>query len=165
MDDVVVVNENDEVIGTMPKAQAHNDGTPHRISVVYVENDLGQILVQLRKDRHLDHSAADHVDPGESYEDAARRELAEELGITDAELTKIGHAQTRNERYGDRISTHVFDIFLCKAAPGALQEAEVQSVYWADPAEVLADMSRNEPDKYCEGFKASLPVYLSSRRP
>ena len=41
MSDVVVVNEKDEVIGTMPKKEAHKNGTLHRIAVVYVENTKG----------------------------------------------------------------------------------------------------------------------------
>ena len=55
---------------------------------MFLFNASGQIYVQRRstsKDRHplrLDSSAAGHVDPGESYETTAARELAEELGIS-----------------------------------------------------------------------------------
>ena len=44
--DVVVVNEKDEVVGTMSWAEAHKNGTPHRTAVIYVENPKGEILVQ-----------------------------------------------------------------------------------------------------------------------
>ncbi len=163
MDEVIVVNENDEVIGKMPKAQAHKDATLHRISVIYVENVTGDILVQHRADNFLDHSSAGHVDVGESYEQAAYRELAEELGIKDVQLKYIGHAMTKNEEYpGGEKSSHVFDIFSCIADAKELQADEVNSVYWAKPEEVLLDMKENQ-NKYCGGFLVSLPVYLKSR--
>jgi len=60
----------------------------HRAVHVFLFNGSREIYVQRRsasKDRHplkLDSSAAGHVDPGESYEQAAVRELSEELGIT-----------------------------------------------------------------------------------
>ena len=46
---VIVVNENDEEIGTMPMSEAHRNGTPHRIAITYVENTAGQFLVQIRR--------------------------------------------------------------------------------------------------------------------
>ncbi len=160
---VVVVNEKDEVIGTMDKAEAHKNGTPHRIAVVYVENAEGKILVQVRVDGLLDHSSAGHVDPGESYEEAARRELSEELGIEGIELTKVGHGMTKGETYADGVRSHVFDIFSCVAQPAALQEDEVHSVYWETPDKILEAM-RNEGEKYCGGFKTSLSIYIANKK-
>jgi len=66
---IVVVNEKDEVIGVMSRAEAHKNGIPHRIAVIYVENQKGEILVQVRMTGRLDHSSAGHVDPGEEYID------------------------------------------------------------------------------------------------
>ena len=48
MQKVIVVNEKDEEIGTMPMSEAHKNGTPHRIAITYVENTAGQFLVQVR---------------------------------------------------------------------------------------------------------------------
>lgn len=160
MEDVIVVNDQDEVIGTMPKAEAHKNGTLHRIAVVYVENDKGEFLVQERVDGYLDHSAAGHVYVGEMYEEAAKRELFEELGIKADSLRYVGHGATRNERTSASISSHVFDIFSYKAEPASLQADEVKGVYWADIDNVLADMVVNR-DKYCEGFKISLRIFKS----
>ena len=162
MFDVVVVNENDEVIGTMPKDEAHKDGTPHQVSVVYVENDKGEILIQSRMDGYLDHSSAGHVDPGESYKEAAARELEEELGIKDVVLKYVGHSRTWNEKYPGLNVSHVFDVFKCVAEPGELQEDEVKEVYWANPEEIAEDMQRNA-SRYCGGFVESLKLYLASR--
>lgn len=161
MSDVVIVNESDEVIGTMPKSEAHKNGTLHRISVVYVENDKGEILVQSRVDGYLDHSAAGHLDPEESYKEAAQRELFEELGIKDVELKYIGHSSTWKEKYPGKVVSHVFDIFKCVADPGELQADEVKDVYWAKPNDILDDMKKDK-SKYCGGFVESLKIYLAS---
>ena len=163
--DVVVVNESDEMIGTIPLSEAHRTGVPHRIAVTYVEDGKGQFLVQIRMSGALDHSSAGHVDPGESYEEAACRELAEELGITGVTMRRIGHGVSRNEASHDGgIRTHVFDIFVCKAEPGRLQQDEVKGVYWADPEEVFTDMrTHRSGTRYTGGFIASLPIYAQWR--
>ncbi len=83
-----IVDENDNVIGTATRAEIHRKGLIHRAVHIFVFNSAGEIYVQRRsatKDKFpgvLDSSAAGHVDPGESYERAAVRELQEELGIT-----------------------------------------------------------------------------------
>jgi isopentenyldiphosphate isomerase len=164
---VVIVDEHDEEIGTMPRSEAHQKGLFHRIAMIYVENAEGEILVQVRKKNGmLDHSSAGHVDPGESYADAARRELAEELGITGVQLMRLGHGRSLSPRSADgNTSAHVFDIFRCNAAPGELQATEVADVFWRDPYAVLADMEVDRHSaRYAEGFKASLPIYLKARK-
>ncbi len=84
---VTVVNEKDEVLNHLPRSQAHKKGLLHRTIGVIILNDQGQILLQKRvknKDTFPDMytvSASGHVDFGESYEQAAKREIWEELGI------------------------------------------------------------------------------------
>jgi len=68
-------------LGEVSVPEAHQKGLLHRISVVYLTNNKNQILIQKRSDGRLDHSAAGHVDVGESYLAAAERELEEELGV------------------------------------------------------------------------------------
>ncbi len=162
MYEVEIVNEKDEIIGKMLKVEAHKNGTLHRISVVYVENEQGQIVIQQRTDGYLDHSAAGHVEIGETYEEAAKRELEEELGIKDVALEYVGHGHTENEKYPDRLVSHMFDVFKCKADPGKLQQDEVKGVYWADPHQIANQMEK-ESSKFCEGFIESLKIYLAEK--
>jgi len=83
-----VVDENDEVVRLERRGIIHASGLMHRSAQVLVFNSAGQLFLQKRsagKDEFpglWDSSAAGHVDPGEDYADCARRELAEELGIT-----------------------------------------------------------------------------------
>lgn len=82
-----VVDANDNVVGRATRAEVHQWGLLHRAVHVFLFNPSGEVYVQRRsmsKDRFpgfLDSSAAGHVDPGETYQSAAVRELEEELGI------------------------------------------------------------------------------------
>jgi len=83
------VDENDQVIGTRTRGELHRLGLRHRAIHILVFNSLNQLFLQKRsaiKDINpglWDTSAAGHVDLGESYDEAARRELNEELGVDD----------------------------------------------------------------------------------
>lgn len=165
-DNVIVVNEKDEVVGTISRAEAHKNGTPHRIAVVYVGNLKGEILVQVRMTGRLDHSSAGHVDPGEEYIDTAKRELKEELGMDNIEINSVGHGVSEENVSGvDGHRVHVMQIFSCVGEPGELQKEEVRHVYWANPKEVLKEMIGKPTDmKFSGGFRVSLPIYLESRK-
>ena len=82
-----IVDAQDNVIGALPRRQVHLEGHLHRAVHVIVLDPEGRIWLQQRaaaKDTFpgfWDLSATGHVDPGESYAEAARRELREELGL------------------------------------------------------------------------------------
>ena len=90
-----VVDEEDRVIGSETRSSVHVNNLRHRAVHMLVFNGAGEIFLQKRsqwKDRNpglWDSSAAGHVDSGETYQQAAERELREELGIQ-APLEQIG---------------------------------------------------------------------------
>jgi 16S rRNA (adenine1518-N6/adenine1519-N6)-dimethyltransferase len=81
-----IVNNNDEVIGRLPRRIVHRDGHNHRAVHILVFDSRGRIFLQKRsmtKDTFpgaWDSSASGHVDSGEDYAACAVRELREELG-------------------------------------------------------------------------------------
>ncbi len=84
-----VIDEHDRVIGTATRAQVHADPSLiHRSIAVLVFRKDGKVFMQRRsatKDRYPGYwvaSATGHVDSGETYDQAAVRELREELGLT-----------------------------------------------------------------------------------
>jgi 16S rRNA (adenine1518-N6/adenine1519-N6)-dimethyltransferase len=90
-----VVDAQDRVIGAQSRDHVHVNNLPHRAIHVLVFNQRGEIFLQRRsiwKDRRpgrWDSSVSGHVDAGESYEEAAHRELREEIGI-ECPLEEIG---------------------------------------------------------------------------
>ncbi|MFP3867069.1 MAG: NUDIX hydrolase [Desulfobacteraceae bacterium] len=87
MEKLEVVNRKNLVVGQASRRQIHRLGLMHRSVHIFVFDARGRLYLQRRsaqKDQypgHWDSSAAGHVDPGESYETCARRELWEELRL------------------------------------------------------------------------------------
>src|SRR6187549_1903564 len=84
----VIVDENDQPVGTMPRREVHRLKQRHRAVHLLVVNREGKIFLHkrsMKKDLFpgvWDSSAAGHVGAGEDYDSTAVRELHEELGIT-----------------------------------------------------------------------------------
>jgi 16S rRNA (adenine1518-N6/adenine1519-N6)-dimethyltransferase len=82
-----VVDAQDQVIGSERRDTVHVNNLRHRAVHVWIFNERGELFLQKRspwKQIHPDlwcSSAAGHVDSGESYEEAAHRELGEEIGV------------------------------------------------------------------------------------
>jgi isopentenyl-diphosphate delta-isomerase type 1 len=89
-----LVDEMGRVIGLAPRKRCHGDPSLIHQSVhVFVFDRQGRLFLQKRslsKDIQpgkWDTSVGGHMQPGEKPEDAARREMTEELGVTPATLT------------------------------------------------------------------------------
>jgi 16S rRNA (adenine1518-N6/adenine1519-N6)-dimethyltransferase len=91
-----VVDAQDRVIGYGSRDLVHVNNLRHRAIHVLIFNQRGEVFLQKRsiwKDTHpgkWDSSTAGHVDAGESYEEAVRRELREEIGIDECPIERIG---------------------------------------------------------------------------
>src|SRR5207247_7274767 len=83
-----VVDRMDRVLRYAGRSEVHGNNLYHRAVHILIFNDAVDVYLQQRsrwKDRHpllWDSSAAGHVSAGETYDDTARRELKEELGIS-----------------------------------------------------------------------------------
>ncbi len=83
-----LVDENDQVIGTVMKSVAHAENKRIRIIHVFIFDTQGRMAVQLRSESvnfapgHWVTAGSGHVAAGETYEQAGARELQEELGIS-----------------------------------------------------------------------------------
>jgi 16S rRNA (adenine1518-N6/adenine1519-N6)-dimethyltransferase len=81
-----VVDKNDRVLRYAHRSKVHGNNLRHRAVHILIFNQADEVYLQQRsrwKDRHplrWDSSAAGYVAYGESYDEAARRELQEELG-------------------------------------------------------------------------------------
>jgi 8-oxo-dGTP pyrophosphatase MutT (NUDIX family) len=81
------VDEHDRVLGVVERDEAVRENWPHRIAATICRDREGRILVLRRAETlsrfpgYYDVLVGGAVDVGESYEEAAARELTEELGV------------------------------------------------------------------------------------
>lgn len=85
---VILVDEQNHELGTAPKDTVHTTNTPlHRGFSLFLFNRKGEVLLTKRSKHKKTfpgvwtNTVCGHPGPGESAIDAARRRLAEELGI------------------------------------------------------------------------------------
>ncbi|OGO61831.1 MAG: hypothetical protein A2032_03705 [Chloroflexi bacterium RBG_19FT_COMBO_49_13] len=87
-----IINSDDVVIAQEMRSVVHQRGLQHRGVHIFLVTPEGKLLVQQRSRQRdnfplaLDCSVSEHVKANESYEQAARRGLAEELGVQTAAL-------------------------------------------------------------------------------
>ncbi|MFH1173335.1 MAG: NUDIX domain-containing protein [bacterium] len=87
MEIIDIVNGQDEVIGQATQDEIYSQAHPHRIVHILIFNSQGEMALQLRSQaksfcpHHWSTAVGGHVQAGESYEQAALREMAEEANL------------------------------------------------------------------------------------
>jgi len=87
MEFVVLVDEQDNAIGTMEKQQAHVEGVLHRAFSIFIFNSEKELLLQKRASSKYHcgglwtNTCCSHPRENESVVDAANRRLQEEMGM------------------------------------------------------------------------------------
>lgn len=148
-----VVDAEDRVIGRASRAEVHARGLLHRAVHVFLFNRHGDLLLQkrsTRKDMHpgrWDSSVSGHLDAGEDYLPAARREMAEEMGVADAEPREIARLAASEETGWEHVR-----LFSARTeGPPRFPCSEVESAQWFPPAEIEA-WTRARPADFAPGF-------------
>jgi len=147
-----VVDEQDRLLGDAPRAEVHGDNLRHRAVHILVFNRSGELFLQKRaraKDRHpllWDTSAAGHVEAGEEYDFAARRELLEELGVA-ADLTRVAKLPA-SQKTGQEF------IWLYRAEhDGPFELARLEIEYGEFfPLDVISSWVKVRPGDFAPGF-------------
>lgn len=165
---ILIVNTADVPIGSATKTEAWEQGLIHRIVRIMVFDEHDRMLVQKRSMQMglypgcWDNSAAGHVDAGETYEQAALRELEEELGLTGYFLERVDNYYS-DGKFHERILkrfTDVYKLVLPDPLPNfSLQEAELSGVRWM----AIADIKRlvqDSPELVTDGLEQVAQKYL-----
>ncbi|PNQ73685.1 isopentenyl-diphosphate delta-isomerase [Hanstruepera neustonica] len=155
---VILVNENDEQIGLMPKLEAHEKALLHRAFSVFVFNDKNELMLQQRA-MHKYHSpglwtntCCSHQRDGESNIEAGKRRLKEEMGfVTDLKETI---SFIYKAPFDNGLTEHEFDhvmIGYYNDEP-QINVDEVADWKWMSLDAVKQDMD-NAPEQYTAWFK------------
>ena len=95
------------------------------------------LLIERRNPPYAWAPPAGHVDEGETYEQAARRELLEEVGLTASSLTLVHRGQRRNQCRRPGGDHHQWEVFTADAEGDPVRsETETRSMRWVTPGEL-----------------------------
>jgi len=159
---VILVNEHDEPIGTMEKMEAHEKGLLHRAFSIFIFNKKGEMLLQQRAaDKYHSpnlwtNACCSHPSPDETVEDAAHRRLKEELGF-DVSLVKAFNF-TYKTAFDNGLTEHEYDHVFTGIYDGAVHpdNKEVKDHRFAEIKNVRTDMLIHS-EQYTSWFKIAFP--------
>ncbi len=107
-----IVDESDRVTGQASRKHIHANKLLHRSVHIFVFNSRKELFLQKRSSRKdespglWDTSSAGHVDTGESYDDCAKRELQEELGLNAVSLVPSMKISACHETHGEHVQVY-----------------------------------------------------------
>ena len=162
---VVLISENDEVLGLMDKMQAHENGLLHRAFSVFLFNEKGEVLLQKRaaekyhSPNQWTNAVCSHPRDGETYMEGAQRRLKEELGIEAMELSPKFHFIYKAD-VGGNLWEHELDHVFTGNYDGnfSLNEEEVSEIRYITMEALDQEMESN-PENFTEWFKIILGEY------
>lgn len=136
---MALYDEAGRACGTAPRSRVRAENLRHAATAVVVRNAAGDVYVHRRTDTkdlypgRYDFCAGGVLRAGEEPLDSARRELAEELGVTRVELVPLGAADYADDR--TRMREFLYECTY--DGPVTWQPEEVAWGAWVAPARFL----------------------------
>ena len=161
MENVILVDESDNVVGTMEKMEAHRRGVLHRAFSILLFNTKGEVLLQKRSANKY-HSAGlwtntccSHPLPDEPVDRATRRKLKQEMGI-DLQ-PEFAYKFIYKAPLDNGLTEHEFDHVFVGQFEGepSINTDEVEDWKFVNLEALKQDVHHN-PDAYTAWFKLIL---------
>ena len=161
-DKIILVNEHDDMVGTIDKMEAHKQGLLHRAFSIFIFNSKGEMLLQQRALTKY-HSAGlwtnaccSHPMPGEKTIDAAQRRLMEELGF-ETSIEKIFDFTYKAE-FDNGLTEHEFDHVFAGEYEGGIDANpdEVEDFSYKEIPQIK-NMLQDHPQKFTAWFLIAFP--------
>ncbi len=161
--DIILVNEQDEPVGTMEKMEAHRKALLHRAFSVFIFNSRGEMLLQQRSLKKY-HSAGlwtnaccSHPRPGEDTQAAAAARLQYEMGF-DTGLEKA-FAFTYRSAFENGLTEYEFDHVYAGVYDGPIHPApEEVNDYCYKSLTAIRESLQSHPAKYSSWFAIAFPI-------
>ena len=165
MEEVVLVDENDKVLGTKEKIQAHQEGLLHRAFSVLIFNEKMEMLIHKRAaDKYhcgglWTNACCSHPRPNEATIDAAKRRLTEEMGFS-CELKYID-SFIYKVSLNNGLTEHEFDHLYVGKYTGIIEAnpKEVEEWEYVSLDQIRKDIEK-QPDLYTFWFKNIISEYI-----
>jgi isopentenyl-diphosphate delta-isomerase len=162
MEQVILVNEKDQAIGTMEKMEAHRKGVLHRAFSVFIFDRHGKMLLQQRA-LHKYHSGGlwtnaccSHPRPGEETVLAASRRLKEELGFQTSLQPMFQF--TYKAEFENGLTEYEFDhVFFGMYEGAVVQNEEEVMNFQFETVEKIAERITLEPENFTAWFRIAFP--------
>ncbi len=167
MDLLDIYDQHKNYVGQASKDEAHERGLWHWLSVVYVYDQQGKLLVQNHKKyRMLDHSIGGHVDAGELHNAAAHREAREELGV-DIPLILVTDTVVEDSNaftHSSAKQNHFHAVYECIVPLDwkFIPNDEVDELIPMTLQEVIQQMHQ-DPSAFTPGIITTMPAYLQAK--
>lgn len=171
--EVILVNENDEAVGSMEKIEAHKLGLLHRAFSIFIFNKKGEMLLQQRASGKYHspdlwtNACCSHPAPEEETLESAHRRLQEEMGFD----TYLEHAFSFMYKtdFDNGLTEHEFDHVFIGTYDGPIvpDTSEVKD-YCFMKTEAISESMHRHQHKYTSWFKIAFPKleeFLSVKHP
>ncbi|MBT8324332.1 MAG: isopentenyl-diphosphate Delta-isomerase [Winogradskyella sp.] len=155
---VILVDENDNPIGLMPKLEAHEKAVLHRAFSVFIFNANNELMLQQRA-LHKYHSpglwtntCCSHQREGESNIEAGQRRLKEEMGFVTALIEKTSFIY--KAPFDNGLTEHELDHIMVGTYNGdpKINKDEVADWKWMS-LDAIKDDINAKPNNYTAWFK------------